>query len=323
MRRHASLLRCAAACAIAAAVCAEAPAQSFPTRPIRLITAEVGGTSDVLARLYAPPLAANLGQQVVIDNRPGGGGIVAATTVARSAPDGYTMLYYAGTIWLLPLLRNDLPYDVTRDFTPLIWATTAPNVLVTYPQLPVKSVADLIALAKAGPGTLNYGSGATGATPHLAAELFKVMAGVNIVRVNYRGTGLAINDLIGGRVHVVFSTPGASMPHVESGRLRALAVTTAKPTPLLPGLPTVASALPGYESISITGVFLPKNTPPALVARLNAELVRVLGSADFRERTQKIGVEPVASSPQEFAAKLKSEIAKWGKLIRQIGITPE
>lgn len=299
-------------------------AQNYPNKPIRIVAAAPGGTGDFVARLVGQGLTARLGQQVIVENRGAGGGIIAAQTVAQAAPDGYTLLSYGPTIWLLPFLRSSLPYDPVRDFSPVTSLVTAPNLLVVHPSLPVKSVSELIALAKGRPGELNYGSGATGATPHLAAELFKAMAGVDIVRINYKGTGQALNDLIAGQVQLMFSSAAAGLAHVKSGRLRALAVTSAQPSALFPGMPTVAAAgLPGYESASIFAVFAPAKTPAALIRRLNQEIVRVLNGADVKEKLFNAGVEVVGSSPEEFAATMKSEMARWGKVIRDAGIRPD
>ena len=308
--------------ATAALLCAGAACgQGYPTKPIRLVTAEAGGGNDFAARLIVQGLAGSLGQQMVVDNRGGAGGQIAVEIVARAQPDGYTLLLYANNIWLIPLVRSKVPYDPVRDFAPITWAARSPNTVVVHPSLPVKSVEDLIALAKARPGELNYGSGGTGATTHLAVELFKSMTGVNIVRVPFKGNAPALNALIGGQIQLMFATAGSVAPHLKSGRLRALAITSAQPSPLAPGLPTVAAAgLPGYESISIYGVFAPARTSPAIVKRLNEEIVRVLARADVKEKFLASGVESVGSSPELLAATMKSEIARMGKVIRDAGI---
>jgi len=298
-----------------------ASGQSYPSKPIRLITAEAGGGNDFAARLIVQGLAGSLGQQMVVDNRGGAGGIIAVELAARAQPDGYTLLLYANNIWLIPLLRSSVPYDPVRDFAPITWAAKSPNTVVVHPSLPVRSMEELIAYAKARPGELNYGSGGTGATTHLAVELFKSMTGVNIVRVPFKGNGPALNALIGGQVQLMFATAGAVAPHLKSGRLRALAVTSAQPSPLAPGLPTVAaSGLPGYESISIYGVYAPARTPPAIVQRLNEVIVRVLGRAEVKEKFLASGVETVGSAPGDLAAIMKSEIARMGKVIRDAGL---
>jgi len=309
--------------ALYAVLIAVSPAsgQGYPNKPIRLITAEAGGGNDFAARLIVQGLAGSLGQQMVVDNRGGAGGIIAVEIAARAQPDGYTLLLYANNIWLIPLLRSSVPYDPVRDFAPITWAAKSPNTVVVHPSLPVRSMEELIAYAKARPGELNYGSGGTGATTHLAVELFKSMTGVNIVRVPFKGNGPALNALIGGQVQLMFATAGAVAPHLKSGRLRALAVTSAQPSPLAPGLPTVAaSGLPGYESISIYGVYAPSRTPPAIVQHLNEAIVRVLGRAEVKEKFLASGVETVGSAPGELAAIMKSEIARMGKVIRDAGL---
>jgi tripartite-type tricarboxylate transporter receptor subunit TctC len=296
--------------------------QNYPNRPLRMVTAEAGGGVDFTARVIAQGgLSDRLGQQLIVDNRGGAGGAIAAEIVAKAPPDGHTLLVYASAMWFLPLLRSNLPYDPVRDFAPITCAAKSPNMLVVHPTLPVSSVKDLIALARARPGELNYGSGGTGSTAHLAAELFKAMAGVDIVRIPYKGTGPALNDLIAGRVRVMFATAGAVTPHVRSGRLKALAVTSAQPSVLAPDLPTVAaSGLPGYELISVYGIFAPVKTPAAIVKQLNQEIVRILGRADVKERFLNNGMETVGSSPEELAAMRTSDMARMGKVIKDAGI---
>ena len=298
--------------------------QNYPNKPVRLVTAEAGGGADLVARLIAQGLSGPLGQQVVVDNRGAAGGAIAAEIVAKALPDGYTLLHYGSNIWLLPFLRNNLLYDPVRDFAPITLAVRAPNMIVVHPSLPVKSVTELIALAKARPGTLSYASGGTGSTPHLAAELFKAMANVDIVRIPYKGGGAALNDLLGGQVPLMFPVAAAALPHVKSGRLRALAVTSAQPTELAPGLPTVAaSGLPGYESVSIQGLFAPAGTPATLINRLNQEIVRALNGENLKDKFFSAGIETIGSSPQVFAATVKSEMARLGKVIKDAGIRDE
>ncbi|HEV8520097.1 MAG TPA: tripartite tricarboxylate transporter substrate binding protein [Burkholderiales bacterium] len=301
-----------------------ASGQNYPSKPIRMLTAEAGGGADFVARVIARELSANLGEQVVVDNRGGAGGIIAGEIVARAAPDGYTLLFYGPAIWLLPFLRNHVPYDPVRDFSPITMAVTTPNILVVHPSLPVSSVGELIALAKARPGQINDAGANTGSSVHLAAELFKAMAGVKIVRVPFKGVGPALNALIAGQVQIMFPSAGAVAPHVKSGRLRALAVTSAQPTALAPGLPTVAaSGVPGYESIAMFGIFAPARLPAALSNRLHQEIVRALLRPEVKSRLFESGVEPVGSAPAEFAATLKSEMTKWGKVIKDAGIRDE
>ena len=292
--------------------------------PVRLVTAEAGGGNDFIARAIVRGIGDSLGQQLIVDNRGGAGGIIAAEIVARAAPDGYTLLVYAGNIWTIPLMKKSVPYNVGRDFAPLTWAARSPSTVVVHPSLPVKSIADLIALSRSKPGQLNYGSGGSGSSAHLAVELFKSMAKVNIVRVSYRGNAPAINDLIAGQIQLMFATAGAVAPHAGSGRLRALAVTSAQPTPLAPGLPTVASAgLPGYESLSIYGVFAPAKTPAAIVQQLNREMVRALNRPDIKDLFLAAGVEAVGSTPEDFAAAIKADTARLSKVISDAGIRAE
>lgn len=302
---------------------AMAPAQNYPTRPIRLVTAEPGGGNDFAARLIVQGLGGSLGQSMIVDNRGGAGGIIAAEAVARAQPDGYTLLLYANNIWIIPLLRA-ATFDVLRDFAPITWAVTSPNTLVVHPSLPVKSVQDLLALARVRPGELNYGSGGTGSSTHLAVELLKSIARVNIVRVPFKGNGPALNALFAGEVHLMIATAGTVAPHLKSGRLRALAVTSAQPSPLAAGLPTMAaSGLPGYESMQIYGVFAPIRTPAPIVQRLNEEIVRVLARPEVNDKFLAAGVEPVGSTPQELSATIKSEIVRMGKVIKDAGIREE
>ena len=291
--------------------------QAYPVKPVRIVTSAAGGGNDFAARLIAPVLAAGLGQPVIIDNR---GAALVAEMVAKAPADGYTLAFAGTTLWLAPFLRESVSYDPVRDFAPVTLAIKQPTVLVVHPSLPVKTVKDLIALAKARPGELNYASGPIAGPQHLTGELFKAMAGVNIVVIPYSGAGPGINALIGGHVHLMFPSPGSVAQHVKSGRLRALAVTSAQPSALLPELPSIAATVPGYESMSLVGVFAPAATPAAIVGRLNQELVRTLNRADVKDTLLKTGVEAVGSSPEQLAAMLKTEMTKWGNLIRTAGI---
>jgi tripartite-type tricarboxylate transporter receptor subunit TctC len=308
-----------ALCFAAAFCVATACAQTFPTKPIRMLASGVGGAGDFTARLVAGGLAQSLGQQVVVDNRPGG--LVPGEIVAKATPDGHTLMFVGIVIWLSPFMRSTMPFDPVRDFAPITLAVTVPNVLVVHPGLGVKSVAELIAYAKQKPGALNYATSGSGNSNHIAGELFKAMAGVNLVQVNYRGAALALNDVLSGRVQVMFATATAAAPHVASGKLTALAVTSAKPTALVPGLPTVAaSGLPGYESGSTLGAFAPAATPAAIINLLNREIVQVLNSPQSKDRLFKSGIEVVGSSPAQFAAAIKAEMALTGKVLREAGI---
>jgi tripartite-type tricarboxylate transporter receptor subunit TctC len=294
-------------------------AQDFPSKTVRIVASEAGGSGDFVARIVAQGLTSAFGQQVVVDNR--GGGVVAGDVVAKSPPDGYTLLLYGNTLWLLPLMRKQIPYDPYRDFAPITMAARAVNVLVVHPSLPVKSVKDLIALARARPGDLNFSSAAPGTMNHLASELFKSMAKIDIVRVSYRGSASALTAVMSGEVQMMFAAAAPARPHVQAGRVRALAVSTAVRSPSYPDLPTVAEAgLPGFEAVSVHGIFVPEKTPESLVARLNQEIVRVLQRPESRERLAGIGAEPVGSTPAQFAAAIKDEVARMGRIIREAGI---
>jgi tripartite-type tricarboxylate transporter receptor subunit TctC len=305
---------------IAALLCAGAAGgQDYPAKRLNVATSEIGGAGDFASRLIGQGLSVGFGQPVIIENRP----TLAPEFVAKAPPDGYTLLHYGNTVWTSPLIRS-VRWDALKDFAPIMLTVRAPNVVVVTPSLPVKSVKELIALAKARPGQLNYASSTIGSSTHLAAELFNVMAGVNIVRINYKGVSMGINDLMSGRVQLMFLAPGAVTTHIKSGRLRALATTGAKPSPLFPGLPTVASSgVPGYESAASFGLFAPAKTPASIVTRLNQEAARVLGTPDVKDKLFNSGMEVVANSPENFAAFLKSEIAKWTKVVQKAGIRDE
>ena len=296
-------------------------AQAYPAKPIRFVTTGIGGGVDFASRLIAQGLTDNASWQTVVDNRPTG--IIAAETVSRAAPDGYTLYVGTGSLWLGPYFQK-MPYDPVKDFAPISLTNQAPNLLIVHPSLPVKTVKELITLAKARPRELNYASTAIGSTNHLAAELFKHMAGVDIVRIPFKSSGTATNALLGGEVQLNFGTAGSIAPHVKSGRLRALAVTSDKPSALFPGMPTVAATgLPGYESSTMTVVFAPAATPAALTSRLNQEIVRTLQRPDVKEKFMNSGVEPVGTTPEEAAAKIKSEMQRMGKLIKDAGMRLE
>lgn len=290
-------------------------AQSYPTKPLRILTAAAGGGSDHATRLIATPLGVALGQQVIVDNR----GLLAADIAAKASPDGYTLLLTGQTLWLLPFMRDNVASNVT-DFTPITTATETANILVVHPTLPVKSVKDLMALAKARPGELNFATSGNGNSVHIAGELFKSMTGANVVRVNYKAASQALTDLIAGQTQFMFGVPGSVTPHVKAGRLRALAVTSAKPTQLMPGLPTVAQSLPGYEVASRLAIFAPAGTPGPIVFRLNQEIVKILNRQEVKDKFHATGIETVGDSPEALAALIKSEIDRMGKVIKAAGI---
>ena len=313
---------CTSAAAILVLGASLVSAHNYPHKPIRIVTGSAGGGQDLATRIIAQGLSSSWGQPVIVDNR-GGSGIVTAEIVSRAPPDGYTLLVAASPHWLLPLLQENVPYDPIKDFSPVTLALRLPNIVVVHPTLPVASIKELIALAKAKPGALNYGSSGTGASTHLSAELFKAMAGVNIVRVPYKGGGPALNALLSGEVQVWFPNAAAAAAHIKSGKLRALAVTSAQPSALSPGLPTVAASLPGYDSVSMIGIFAQAKTRSSIVGEINREVVRILNAADVKERLLSTGVEPVGSSPKEFETAIKSEMVKWSKVIKDAGIRAE
>jgi tripartite-type tricarboxylate transporter receptor subunit TctC len=296
-------------------------AQPYPTKPIRLLTAEVGGGSDFAARLISQRLSENLGQQIVVDNRTGG--VIIGDIASKAQPDGYTLMLYSSSLWLMPYMRSQVPYRM-EQFAPVVYVSASPLILIVHPSVQAKSTEELIALAKAKPGELNYASGPLGASPHLAGELFKYMTGANIVHIPFKGVGLAVNDVIAGRVQIMFASVGAAVPQIKAGRLRALAVTTAQPSPILPGTPTVASAgLPGFESVSTNGLFAPAKTPPAVIERLNRELNNALARSDVREKFLGIGMEPIGGTPKHFDDVIKSETARMVKVIKAAGLRAE
>jgi tripartite-type tricarboxylate transporter receptor subunit TctC len=296
-------------------------AQDFPGRPVRVIPGETGGITDLIARLMAPGLSSGLGQPVITENRTP---IIAIETVAKSPPDGYTLLLLSPIVWLTPMMSDKVSWDPVRDFEPITIVASQVNVLAVHPSLPVTSVRGLIALAKARPGQLDYAAGSLGGPSHLAAELFKAMAGIDIVRINYKGGGPALNALIAGQEQLMFSSAGPVMSNAKAGRLRALAVTSAQPSALVPSLPTIAAeGLPGYESVTILGMFAPANTPDAIITRLNREIERTLARPDVKDKFINAQLETVGGAPERFAAEIKADMGRMGKVIRDNHIRME
>jgi len=286
-----------------------------------VVTSSIGGGNDLATRIIAQALAPALGQPVVVDNRQND---IPGELVKQAAPDGYTLLVAGSSHWLLPYLRTQVPFDPIRDYAPITLAVRSPNVIVVHPALPVNSTADLIALAKAKPGVLNYASGSTGSSNHLAAELFKSMAQVDIVRIAYKGSAPALVATVSNEVQLMFGNTGAVMPHVRARRLKAIAVTTAERTALAPDLPTVSSTgLPGYEATTMYGVFGPAHTPAGVIERLNREIASVLRRTDIKERFLTAGVETVGSTPQQLTTAMRSEMSTLGRLIVDTGIRDE
>ena len=296
----------------------QAAAQTYPYRPIRMVGPEAGGGGDLVARVIAQNLSDPLGQRVIVDNRAG---VVAAETVAKAPSDGYTLLLYSNPLWLLPLFQSNISWNPLKDFSPVTLATNSPNLLVVHPSFPAASVKELIGQAKAKPGGFNYASSPAGSSTHIAAEMFKYMAGVDLLRVPYRGNAAALNAVLGGEAQIMFPNAGAVSPHIKSRGLRALAITSAQPSKLFPGLPTVAgSGLPGYESLTIIGIFAPARTPPAVVEHLSKAIAAVLNRSDVKDKFATFGVESVGSSPSEFAFAIKDEMSKTAKLIKETGM---
>jgi tripartite-type tricarboxylate transporter receptor subunit TctC len=298
-----------------------AGAQDWPSRPVRLILPfPPGGGTDILGRLIAERLSASLGQPVVTENRGGAGGNVGAEAAARSAPDGYTIVLVAPSLAISPTLYSKINYDPVKDFAAVSLVATVPNVMITQPSLPAENLQAFIAYARSRPGALNFGSGGAGTSNHLAGELFNIVTGTKLVHVPYKGVNLAMQDVLAGNVHLVFIGIPAAAPHIKAGKLRALALVAPQRSGALPDVPTVAEAgLRDFEVTTWYGVLAPAGTPRSIVVRLNAELVKIMHSSELKERLAATGTEPLTSTPEEFAAYIKREIAKWGDVIRKSG----
>jgi len=299
--------------------------QAYPSKPIRIISPFApGGGNDILCRTVAPKLAENLKQQVFVENRPGANGIIGTEAAARSAPDGYTIVLIPSGHAVNASLYRKLPYDSIKDFAPITLVGWSPLVLAVHPSVPAKNVRELVALAKARPGQLTYVSAGVGASGHLAGALFETVTGTKMVHIPYKGMALAVSDLIGGQVSLTFGTSLSVVPHVRSGRLRALAITGAQRSPALPELPTVAeSGIPGYEASLWYGFVGPAGLPPEIVHRLNSEIVSVLRLADVRERLASQGVDARSSTPEEFARLLASDLERWANVVQRAGVRVE
>jgi tripartite-type tricarboxylate transporter receptor subunit TctC len=295
--------------------------QAYPVKPIRFI---VGPGPDILARIIGQKLTDAWGQQVLVDQRPGAGGIIAADSVAKSPADGYTLLLSTGTYTTIPSLYAKVPYDFVRDLAPVTLLAQLPFLLVAHPSVPVKNVQELVQLARARPGQLNYASSGNGTTAHLAGEMLKSMAKINIVHVPYKGTVPGVVDLIAGQVHIMFAIIQSSLPYVQAGKLKALAVSGSKRSSSAPAVPTISeSGVPGYEFISWNGVHAPAATPKPVTGKLNSELLRTIALPDVKEKMFGLGMDVAGGTPEEFGALVKSDIAKWAKVIREAGIKVE
>ena len=309
---------------LAALAAATAQAQQYPARAVRLVIASSpGGSSDVLGRLISVRLGETLGQQVVIDNRPGASGVIGVDYVAKAAPDGYTLLLSQTSLAINPSMFRKLPYDTLRDLAPVTQMVVGPNVLSAHPSLPARSVKELIALARARPGMLIFGSAGLGTSPHLSVELLKVMAKVDMPQVLYKGAGPAYISLLSGEIPLVMSSPPSVMSYLKVNRLRALGVTTRERLVSLPEVPAIAETLPGYDATQWFGILAPAATPRAIVDRLHAEITRVLAAGDLRERMLGEGMTIVGDTPEQFAAHIRAETEKWAAVIKAAGIKPE
>ena len=313
------------ACVFFVAAAPPASAQAWPSRPVRIVVAyPAGGATDIYARQLAAGMQEILGQPVLVENRAGATGIIGFDHVAKSAPDGYTLGIGLGALTIMPSLHSKLPFDVLRDFAPISVMLYSQNVLIVNPSLPVKSVKELIALAKSQPGKLNYASSGLGATPHLSMELLKSMAGIDINHVPYKGDAPAVTDVIAGQVQMYCSTIGGSIQHVRSGRVRALAVTGKVRAAALPDIPTMEEAgLPGYEIVSWYGLIAPARTPPEIIDRLNAAVVKVVSNPEMREKIIASGSDPATNTPAQFQALIRDNIARFGEIARAAGVRPE
>jgi tripartite-type tricarboxylate transporter receptor subunit TctC len=322
MTSRRTFLRLSAAATVAPALVglSAASAQGYPTRPVRwLIGFAAGGPNDILARLLGQHLSQKLGQPVVIESRPGAGGNIATREVAGAAPDGYTLLGIGHFNAINATLYRKLPFDFVRDIVPVAGVAQGPNILMVHPSVPAKSVAEFIAYLKANPGKLSYASSGNGTSSHLAAELFKAMTGTTIQHVPYRGTSAVWPDLLTGQVQVYFTSPVGSLQYLKDGKLKALAVTTAQPSPVLPNVPTVAATVPGFEVTTWFGIGVPKATPPAIVQRLNRETNAGLNDPKIKARLGDLGGAPFVATPAEMAAFLAAEVDRWGRAVKFSG----
>ncbi|MEQ1775528.1 MAG: tripartite tricarboxylate transporter substrate binding protein [Burkholderiales bacterium] len=311
---------------VIAAVCGvpQVSAQNYPAKPIRIIVPfTAGGSSDIAARVIGQKFTESWGPQAIVENRPGAGAVTGTDLVAKSPPDGYTLLLQTIAFAIIPSLRK-LPYDAMKDFAPVTQISALPLVLVVHPSLPAKTVKELVALAKSRPGTLTYASSGNGTSPHLAGEMFKSMAKINLVHIPYKGNAPAMNDLLGGHVMVNVGLLPVLLPYINSGKLRALATTTGKRLTALPNLPTMAEAgFAGYEISSWQGVFAPAATHSDIVAKLHQEIARILNQPDMRQRLENDGTQIIASTPPQFGAFVRAEITKWARVVKESGATAD
>lgn len=309
----------------AAAISTAQSQQAYPTRPIRLVVpSSPGGGTDITARIIAPKLGEYLGQQVAVENRSGAGTMIGGEIVARSTPDGYTLLMGISTLAINPAMYKKVLYDALKDFAPISQVVSVPNVLVAHPSLPAKTVKELIAFARTRPGQINFASAGVGTNPHLSMELFLSMTGLRMVHVPYKGSGQGVIDLVAGHVSLMMPSSLTGLPYVKDGRLRGFGVTSARRAARAPEVPTIAEAgVPGYEAVQWFGVLAPAGTPREIISRVHGEIVRLLQVADVKERLLSDGAETVGSSPEAFAAFIRAETMKWAKVVKDAGIKPE
>lgn len=320
MKRNAFLLCCTLATAAGAQLPSTGLGQAYPDRPIRLIVGfPPGGAADILGRHAAQQLTESLGQQVVVDNRGGAGGLIATEIAARASPGGYTLLFTSLPHVINPHLYRKVSYDALKDFDPVVQFVVVPLMMASHPGLPVKSVKELIAHAKASQGQLNYGSGGSGSSSHLAMELFKTMAGIELTHVPYKGVGPMITDLLAGHVRLTISSAVPLSPQVKAGKLRGLAITGPKRSPSFPDLPAIAETVPGYEVVNWFGILAPAGTPRAVVARINQAMNTALASPALRQRLAAQGADAVGGAPEDFGKVIRADFAKWGKVVKASG----
>jgi tripartite-type tricarboxylate transporter receptor subunit TctC len=312
--------------ACAALAIPSAQADTYPSKPIRMVVGfPSGGAPDILARIFSEKISPSWGQPVVVDNKPGAGGNIGAEAVAHAAPDGYTLaLGTVGTHSINGSLYSKMPYDMVKDFAPVILVASTPNVLVVNPSVPARNVAELIALAKAKPGSLTFGTPGIGTSPHVAGEMFNALAGVKLTHVPYKGRAMAIPDLLGGHISMMFDNLPSALPVIKEGKVRALGVTSAKRSPSAPDIPTLAEqGLPGFDADSWFAIFAPANTPKDVVAKLNAELNRIYQLPDVQAKLKTLGLDPILGTPEKLATYQRAEIAKWAKVVKDSGAKAE
>ena len=324
--RVAGALPRACVAAVAMACASIALAQTYPAKPVRIVVPfPPGGTSDILARTIGPRLTAEWGQPVIVDNRPGASGNIAAEHVARSPGDGYTLfITTVGIHAIHPSLYSKLPFDTVRDFTPITNLVMLPSVLTVHPSIPARTVKELIALAKRRPGELSYSSAGSGSQPHLTAEMFKTMAGVDLLHVPYKGAAQQLTDLVGGHVALTFATAPSAVPFIKNGQMRAIGVSSGKRASALPDVPTIAEAgVPGYEAVGWNGLMGPANMPAPVLEKIHATVVKVFSLPEVRDRMVSLAADPVTTTPAEFGAYIKAEMAKWAKVVKASGAKAE